>query len=94
MMDGLGSVSEAALYIGNYNVYAFEIDPKTWQAAQKNLSFFISKLKKKDLEISKQLQSYGGLHYKLNKIRAGEDVILDTNDVSCKSNSHFSSSLM
>ena len=41
MMDGLGSVTQAAISLGNYDVVAFEKDRICWTAAQNVISQFL-----------------------------------------------------
>jgi len=81
MMEGLGTVCEAALFLGNYDVYAFEADPVIWKEAQRNISHFITKMEKKEKNVTKKLREFGILHNKLNKIRSGEEKSLSEDDV-------------
>lgn len=56
MLDGLGTVAQAALHLGNFDVIAFEKDPMTWNAAIKVFSQEIEKLKKKEDLMEKKIQ--------------------------------------
>ena len=48
MLDGLASVSQAALHLGHFDVIAFENDKRIWEEAGKVVASEIEKLKGKD----------------------------------------------
>ena len=55
MMDGLASVGQAALYLGGYDVVAFEKDRRTWEEARKVLEEWVVTLKQKESKLSKAI---------------------------------------
>ena len=57
MLDGLGAVSQAALQLGFFDVIAFEKDEATWTAAGKVVANEIEKLKKKEQNLMKKMQT-------------------------------------
>jgi len=55
MLDGLASVSQAALHLGNFDVIAFESDHRIWEEAGSIISNEIEKLKARDTTIKSKL---------------------------------------
>lgn len=56
MLDGLGTVAQAAVHLGNFDVIAFEKDPATWDAAIKVFSQEIEILKKKEVVMKNKIK--------------------------------------
>ena len=64
MMDGLASVGQAALFLGNYDVVAFEKDRTIWTEAKNVLDEWVISLKQKEAKIAKAItQRHEVLHF-------------------------------
>lgn len=81
MLDGLGTVAQAAVHLGNFDVIAFEKDPVTWDAAIKVFSQEIEILTKKEESLKTKIKEAYAVQEIIMKANKEEKVELTEGEV-------------